>query len=220
MAYHPPSVVGNDSEWKESNQDAESAPLLSESFPGHDRPQPLNQILNGRASEQNAASTAPAELHLPDPQDFWLLPRNRILLYSCFFVSTLLVVLALGQTFLFLVLISGFVGIAASASNLIPRATVDMAAQSKNSTVLCLVGLVLSTVSILQLLWILFLTNLECRLDPEDAPPKDCLIMYSYTGVSMLLVLANGVLMQMLMLRASQVSRMLNPVSSGMISLA
>jgi hypothetical protein len=30
---------------------------------------------------------------------------------------------ALGQSFLFLVMISGFVGIAASASNLIPRAT-------------------------------------------------------------------------------------------------
>jgi hypothetical protein len=49
---------------------------------------------------------------------------------------------------------------------------VDMATQSKNTTVLCLVGLVLSTVSFLQLLWILFLTNLECRLDPEDVPPE------------------------------------------------
>ena len=45
-----------------------------------------------------------------------------------------------------------------------------MAVQARNSTILSMSGLVVSLVSIVQLGWVLFLSIIECRLDPKDVP--------------------------------------------------
>jgi len=120
----------------------------------------------------------------------------------------------------------------------------DLAKETKNSIVLALSGLIVSLLSIVQLSSVVFLGSLECRYDPKDAPEKvspchpfplvtlavssrpfhslsqDCIVTFVYLGVSIALVVLQSVCFQKLLNKTGVVSRMLNPVSSGMVSLA
>lgn len=77
----------------------------------------------------------------------------------------------------------------------------------------------LSLVALLQLSWLMFITNFECRTDPADAPEATCYTDYVWEGLSMFAVLVQAILFKKLLERASLANRLLNPVSSGLVSV-
>lgn len=94
-----------------------------------------------------------------------------------------------------------------------------MSERIRKGTSLSIVGLVLSVVGGLQIVFDSLLAGYECETEPEIATQSDCIITFSLIVIVFINVIIQAVLFKWLHYHLRLSAALLNPASSGIIQI-
>jgi hypothetical protein len=163
-------------------------------------------------------ATPPTMAFPPDPTAYWQASgRPKLLTHLCLGSSILLVVLSFGILALILPLFVGVVGIIISYTLLFG---VEMISERiRKATGLCVIGMIVSVVAALQIVFDSLMAGYECETDPANATQSDCIMTFILIVIVFVNLLTQSVLLKMIYSHLRISNAMLNPASSGIIQI-
>ena len=135
----------------------------------------------------------------------------------CVGSGILLVALSFGSFALLVPMFAGFVGIMLGYTMLFG---VEMISERiRKSLTLSIVGIILSVVGSLQILFDSLLAGYECETDPEVATQSDCIMTFILFVIIFINLIIQGVLFKGVHYHLRLSAALLNPASSGIVQI-